>query len=226
MTKEEFQIGAEALRDHIVSIAKHYLGNTDEVEDVAQDAMVKLWLMHDELKPPITGMASIIARNLCIDHLRRKHPTIDITQLPESEVISDDGEQIEQMLRVIDTLPSTQRTILRMRHLEGMEMREIAMVLGSSEVAVRKTLSRARMAVRKKLIAVFAAACVVVAISMTAFHWLKIEREENECVAYVYGKKYTDEHTVLLEMKKSMGEITEDNPQDEIEQQLNDLFSN
>ena len=82
------------------------------------------------------------------------------------------------------------------------------------------------MAVRKKLIAVFAAACVVVAISMTAFHWLKIEREENECVAYVYGKKYTDEHTVLLEMKKSMGEITEDNPQDEIEQQLNDLFSN
>ena len=35
MTKEEFQIGAEALRDHIVSIARHYLGSTDEVEDIA-----------------------------------------------------------------------------------------------------------------------------------------------------------------------------------------------
>ena len=34
MTKEEFQIGAEALRDHIVSIAKHYLGNTDEVVEI------------------------------------------------------------------------------------------------------------------------------------------------------------------------------------------------
>lgn len=226
MTKEEFQIGAEALRDHIVSIARHYLGSTDEVEDIAQDAMVKLWLMHNDLKPPITGMASIVTRNLCIDHLRRKHVTIDITQLPDSEVVSDEGEQIEQMLKVIDTLPSTQRAILRMRHLEGMEMRDIAMVLGSSEVAVRKTLSRARMAVRKKLIAVFAAACLVVAISLTVVHWLKIEQEENECVAYVYGKKYTDEQIILTEMKKSMGEITEDNPQDEIEQQLNELFSN
>ena len=82
------------------------------------------------------------------------------------------------------------------------------------------------MAVRKKLIAVFAAACLVVAISLTVVHWLKIEQEENECVAYVYGKKYTDEQIILTEMKKSMGEITEDNPQDEIEQQLNELFSN
>ena len=225
MTTEEFQQQAEELRIKLVRVAQKYLGNTDEAEDIAQDAMVKLWLMREQLTLPIAGMASIVTRNLCIDALRKKHQTVDIAQLPDEADFSDDGEQIEQMLKVIDSLPSTQRTILRMRHLQGMEMREIALVLGSTEVAVRKTLSRARKVVRNRLIALLAAACVVVAISMTAVHFVKLETNE-ECVAYVYGKKYTDQQTVMAEMKRSIGEIAEDNPQDEIEQQLNDLFRN
>ena len=43
MTTEEFQYNAEVLRQQLVSIARRYVGNTDEAEDVAQDAMVKLW---------------------------------------------------------------------------------------------------------------------------------------------------------------------------------------
>ena len=225
MTTEAFQQQAGELRKQLVSIAHKYMGNTDEAEDIAQDAMVKLWLMREQLTLPIAGMASIVTRNLCIDALRKKHQTIDIAQLPDEADFSDDGEQIEQLMKVIDSLPSTQRTILRMRHLQGMEMREIALVLGSTEVAVRKTLSRARKVVRNRLIAIFAAACIVVGISMTAIHFTKLETND-ECVAYVYGKKYTDQQTVMAEMKRTMGEMTEDNTQNEIEQQLNDLFSN
>ena len=225
MTTEEFQQQAGELRKQLVSIAHKYMGNTDEAEDIAQDAMVKLWLMREQLTLPIAGMASIVTRNLCIDALRKKHQTIDIAQLPDEADFSDDGEQIEQLLKVIDSLPSTQRTILRMRHLQGMEMREIALVLGSTEVAVRKTLSRARKVVRNRLIAIFAAACIVVGISMTVIHFAKLETSD-ECVAYIYGKKYTDKQTVMAEMKRTMGEMTEDNTQNEIEQQLNDLFSN
>ena len=225
MTTEAFQQQAGELRKQLVSIAHKYMGNTDEAEDIAQDAMVKLWLMREQLSLPIIGMASIVTRNLCIDALRKKHQTIDIAQLPDEADFSDDGEQIEQLLKVIDSLPSTQRTILRMRHLQGMEMREIALVLGSTEVAVRKTLSRARKVVKNRLIAIFAAACIVVGISMTVIHFAKLETND-ECVAYVYGKRYTDQQTVMAEMKRTMGEMTEDNTQNEIEQQLNDLFSN
>lgn len=225
MTTEAFQQQAGELRKQLVSIAHKYMGNTDEAEDIAQDAMVKLWLMREQLTLPIAGMASIVTRNLCIDALRKKHQTIDIAQLPDEADFSDDGEQIEQLMKVIDSLPSTQRTILRMRHLQGMEMREIALVLGSTEVAVRKTLSRARKVVRNRLIAIFAAACIVVGISMTVIHFAKLETSD-ECVAYIYGKKYTDKQTVMAEMKRTMGEMTEDNTQNEIEQQLNDLFSN
>jgi RNA polymerase sigma factor (sigma-70 family) len=225
MTTEAFQQQAGELRKQLVSIAHKYMGNTDEAEDIAQDAMVKLWLMREQLTLPIAGMASIVTRNLCIDALRKKHQTIDIAQLPDEADFSDDGEQIEQLLKVIDSLPSTQRTILRMRHLQGMEMREIALVLGSTEVAVRKTLSRARKVVRNRLIAIFAAACIVVGISMTVIHFAKLETSD-ECVAYIYGKKYTDKQTVMAEMKHSLGNLADDDTQDEIEQQLNDLFRN
>ena len=225
MTTEAFQQQAGELRKQLVSIAHKYMGNTDEAEDIAQDAMVKLWLMREQLTLPIAGMASIVTRNLCIDALRKKHQTIDIAQLPDEADFSDDGEQIEQLLKVIDSLPSTQRTILRMRHLQGMEMREIALVLGSTEVAVRKTLSRARKVVRNRLIAIFAAACIVVGISITVIHFAKLETSD-ECVAYIYGKKYTDKQTVMAEMKHSLGELADDDTQDEIEQQLNDLFRN
>ena len=225
MTTEAFQQQAGELRKQLVGIAHRYMGNTDEAEDIAQDAMVKLWLMREQLTLPIAGMASIVTRNLCIDALRKKHQTIDIAQLPDEADFSDDGEQIEQLMKVIDSLPSTQRTILRMRHLQGMEMREIALVLGSTEVAVRKTLSRARKVVKNRLIAIFAAACIVVGISMTVIHFAKLETSD-ECVAYIYGKKYTDKQTVMAEMKQSLGNLADDDTQDEIEQQLNDLFRN
>ena len=184
MTTEAFQQQAGELRKQLVSIAHKYMGNTDEAEDIAQDAMVKLWLMREQLTLPIAGMASIITRNLCIDALRKKHQTIDIAQLPDEADFSDDGEQIEQLLKVIDSLPSTQRTILRMRHLH-----------------------------------------IVVGISMTVIHFAKLETSD-ECVAYIYGKKYTDKQTVMAEMKQSLGNIADDDTQDEIEQQLNDLFRN
>lgn len=224
MTAEDYKLQAETLRQQLLVTARRLLGDTDEAEDIVQDAMLKLWLMRESLVPPISGIASIVTRNLCIDYLRKKRPMFDITRLPDSEDFSDDGEQIERMLQVIDTLPSTQRTILRMRHLEGMEMREIAMVLGSTEVAVRKTLSRARKVVRNRLIALLAAACVIIGIPMTVVHFFRQESTE-ECVTYVYGKKYTDQKTVMAELKRSIEEIAEDNTQDEIEQQLNDLFA-
>ena len=224
MTAEEYIRQATAIRQRVLDTARKCLGDMDEAEDIAQDVMLKLWLMRDELWQPVDGIAAVITRNLCIDRLRKQQPTTDITQLAEAEAPGDDGEQIERMMQVIDTLPSTQRTILRMRHLEGMEMREIALVLGSTEVAVRKTLSRARMAVRRKLLALLAAACVVGAVIMVGMRWAVRSDTEDECVAYVYGRKCTDEAIVMQEMRRTMGEVVEDSPEATVESQLNELF--
>ena len=75
-----------------------------------------------------------------------------------------------------------------------------------------------------KIAAMFIGVLMLSGIALMTIQFAKHDANE-ECVAYVYGKKTTDQETVMAEMKRLIGEIAEDNPQDNIEQQLNDLFS-
>jgi RNA polymerase sigma-70 factor (ECF subfamily) len=55
-----------------------------------------------------------------------------------------DTEEEERVMEMIRTLPDKQQTILRMKHIDGMEVSEIARTTGMTEEAVRQNLSRAR----------------------------------------------------------------------------------
>ena len=148
MTQEEFKEEAQRLRPRLMLTARRYLGD-DDAEDTVQDALLRLWQMVGELRQPFDALALRLTRNLCIDKVRRKKPTVMLTDSGETGEADDNDERIERMMAVVSTLPDLQQTILRLRHLEGMEMNEIADLTGSSEVAIRKALSRARQAVRK-----------------------------------------------------------------------------
>ena len=105
--------------------------------------------MHMELQQPMLPLALVVTRNLAIDRLRRHQQTQPLeTVMATSE--PDTDERTARILAIIDTLSPMLQTVLRLRHMEGMEMSDIAELTGSSEVAVRKALSRARMAVRER----------------------------------------------------------------------------
>ena len=149
MTQEEFKEEAQRLRPRLMLTARRYLSD-DDAEDTVQDVLLRLWQMVGELRQPFDALALRLTRNLCIDQVRRKKPTVMLTDSGETDQAENDDERIERMMAVVSTLPDLQQTILRLRHLEGMEMNEIADLTGSSEVAIRKALSRARQAVRQK----------------------------------------------------------------------------
>ena len=69
---------------------------------------------------------------------------------PETTVISQEEE--DRMLRLMSKLPDAQKTVLRMKHLDGLETSEIARITGSSEESVRQNLSRARRKVMQMFI--------------------------------------------------------------------------
>lgn len=149
MTTEEFKQEAQTIRLRLVNQARRYLGDTDEAEDVVQDVLLRLWQMHAELTVPMLPLATTITRNRAIDHLRKRQHLESVEQIAVAEESQDD-ERLGRVLAIIDTLPALQQTILRLRHMESMEMCDIAELIGSNEVAVRKALSRARQAVREK----------------------------------------------------------------------------
>lgn len=98
---------------------------------------------------------------------------------------------------------------------------EIKAVMGyfSSQKSKKKKL---RNKIQK--ITRWSIAAAIVAIAAT-FAWNSISNEENICIAYVNGIKYTDEAMVMKEMQQTfcmMGNTAEEYS---IEEQLNDMFN-
>ena len=151
MTQEEYKDEARRLRPRLLEVARRYLGDED-AEDTVQDALLRLWQMLDQLHLPLDALASVLVRNLCVDRLRRRQPLAPLDDRVSVDGASqaDTDERIDRMMAVVAQLPPLQQTILRLRHMEGMDMAQIAALTGSSEVNLRKALSRARQSVRQQ----------------------------------------------------------------------------
>lgn len=67
--------------------------------------------------------------------------------LPDQDL--QEKDDAAQVMKIIEQLPSLQQAILKMRHVDDLDMDEIAELTGSSIEAVRVTLSRGRKRVRE-----------------------------------------------------------------------------
>ena len=73
--------------------------------------------------------------------------------MPESNAGKEDGEEkMQELMKLIHALPDLQQAVLRMKHIEGFEVEEIARLTGSTPIAVRTNLSRARKRVREQFL--------------------------------------------------------------------------
>lgn len=151
MTQEEFKQEVKRIRSHLVTTAQRYLHDADEAEDIVQDVLLQLWQMIDTLRIPFDSLAGILVRNRCIDKLRRQKSVVRMEQLVDVYEEDVDHDLLERTMHMVETLPDMQQTIIRLRHMEGMQMSEIAQLTGSTEVAVRKALSRSRKALAMKV---------------------------------------------------------------------------
>ena len=99
-----------------------------------------------------------IARNASIDAHRRRVArasipleqwplVVDHSPTPEQAAIA--AEQRREVLGQLAALPQAQRDAIALRYAAGLSCREIAAVLGKSEAATKKTLSRALEALRE-----------------------------------------------------------------------------
>ena len=92
------------------------------------------------------AMAKVVMRHLCYDAVRRRHERVAIEETDVADSLPTEGlTDVEvRMMTLVGQLPTLQQTVLRLRHVEEMEMRDIAELIGTTETAVRQSLSRAR----------------------------------------------------------------------------------
>lgn len=143
---------AKAMRPMLLNVARNILGSDDEAEDVVQDALLRMWQLRDEPIRNLKGFARIVVRNLSLSKVRRKSQTVDISHADiADEAETERNEQIDRMMELVDALPTMQQTVLRLRHMQEMTMADIATLIGTSEAAVRQSLSRARRSIIEQL---------------------------------------------------------------------------
>lgn len=159
MDPKQFNAQILTLSDKLFRLAKSMLRNTDAAQDAVQELSMKLWEKRDNLNevenvPAFTMRAM---RNLCLDTIRQQKDIIELP--PESEYIepnpyqqTERSDMVTQIKNLIDNLPDLQRTIIRMRDVEGMEIAEIAYITTLTENAVSVNLSRARQKIREKIL--------------------------------------------------------------------------
>ena len=150
MMTESFMDEVKAVRPTLQSVAREILGSDEEAKDVVQDAMLRLWQLRDEPIRNVRGFARVVVRNLSLSKVRQRRVTVDIARADianDNESESARNEQIDRMMELVDALPTMQQTVLRMRHMQEMTMADIASLIGTSEAAVRQSLSRARRSI-------------------------------------------------------------------------------
>jgi len=130
--------------------------NTHDAEDLTQQAMLQ-GLENLQQFQPGSNMRSWllrIATNCFLDHKRRRRPTaMDATVIDQSHLAPSSGtlstpledlEMTAQVHKALMQIPDTQRAVFVLRTTEELSFRDIAQVLGTTEVTARWHMLQAR----------------------------------------------------------------------------------
>ncbi len=141
-----------------------YIGNYDDVEDVAQEVFIKVWRHAKSFKGKSkfsTWLYRIVV-NQCLNY-RNKHKQRLVSldemtekeKIPESLIIEVDHEQrrkAEIVRQALNELPERQRIALVLSKYEGRTYKEIAEMIKASVSSVESLIFRAKFSLKDKLL--------------------------------------------------------------------------
>lgn len=135
----------------MVMICRSYASESDTVDDLMQDAILRLWNGYDSYRNE-AGIATWLYRvtlNSCIDSTRRRKRRPDTVPLVNIDVLDDDSGSSQQTTRLyalIKQLEPFERALVLL-WLESLDYAEIGAIMGMTpkNVSVRLFRIRAKM---------------------------------------------------------------------------------
>ena len=145
----------------VLALARRMLNDASEAEDVAQEAMLRLWKIAPNWETgrakPSTWLFRVTS-NLCTDRLRKKRgSSLDdvaepVDETPSAATQLQLRERADALNEAMADLPERQRIALHLRHFSERSNSEIAEILETSVEAVESLLARAKRALADRLL--------------------------------------------------------------------------
>jgi len=157
----------------VLRLAMNLLHSPDEARDVYQEAFLKVFRNLHSFRFDCSFHTWLyrIVTNVCLDHLRRRKvrkeestvvetpdgPVDQVTRIAEEGAAANPERQLwnrelsEGITAALDGLTPRERTVFELRHYEGLRLRAIGEILGTTEEAAKNCLFRATQKMRASL---------------------------------------------------------------------------
>jgi RNA polymerase sigma-70 factor (ECF subfamily) len=156
---EAFRLLVERYMKHAYDVAYRFLNNHDHAEDVAQEAFVRVYRSMRTFRGDSefgTWLYRIIV-NLALSRLKQKQTTAEATRDAGHEArhfTDDTSDQMDipmHIERALHELPTLQRAVVILRHIDGLSTKQVSSILRCSEGTVKTHLYRGLKKLRRKL---------------------------------------------------------------------------
>jgi len=149
-----FEALVQRYQPRLLAFCRHMLGSTEDAEDVLQEVFAASFNAICADERPINARPWLyrIARNRCLNHLRRPAPagqdSMDIFERDGGTTTADTvhkREEFRQIVSDVQDLPETQRTALLLREIDALAYDQIAEAMDTTVPSVKSLLVRARV---------------------------------------------------------------------------------
>jgi RNA polymerase sigma factor (sigma-70 family) len=149
-----FEALVQRYESRLLAFCRHMLGSREDAEDVLQEVFAASYnaLLGDNRPINARPWLYRIARNRCLNHLRRPVPvgqdSMDIFERDGGQTTSDavhKREEFRQIVADVQELPETQRTALLLREIDALSYDQIAEAMETTIPSVKSLLVRARV---------------------------------------------------------------------------------
>ena len=151
----------EALYRQLVStmmgICLRYAKDRDDAEDILQTGFIRVFqkISDFRMEGSFEGWVKRIMVNTALEHYRknlRSLTAISLDEVQEEVGFADwNALEVQDLLKLIQSLPNGYRVVFNLYALEGYSHKEIADELGITESGSKSQLSRARALLKEKI---------------------------------------------------------------------------
>jgi RNA polymerase sigma factor (sigma-70 family) len=156
MTDKDFNNCVDAYSDGVYRFIVKNLGHEADAQDIVQTAFEKLWINRAKVETEkAKSYLFTIAYHQMIDHIRkdkRNNTTDNFEEVKSNVNISANGELKQILLKAINELNPTQKSLVLLKDYEGYSYQEIGEIMDLSESQVKVYLHRARLILKEKLV--------------------------------------------------------------------------